>query len=172
MSTTRSSRGNPSMGDILRSMLVIAAIVLALWGVGKLFTSEPDTPVEPIDVATVSAQARAAATFDLVAPATLPKGWRGTSARFEPDSWHLGVLTAGDDYLGLEQVKVSVDRAVDLFAEGSRRGGTAVVDGATWTVRTGPNGRLTYVRREGGLTTLIIGTTSRPVLERYIASLV
>ena len=159
------------MGDILRSMLVITLIILALWGFGKLFTNEPASPVKTIDYAKVVAEARPAAKFELAAPPSLPAGWRATTARFDPQSWHLGVFTDDDEYLGLEQVKVSADRAVDTFAEGSKSAGTAVVDGETWDVRKGPKDRWTYVREDGDRTMLVNGTTSRAELERYISSL-
>ena len=171
MSSTGSSRGNPAIGDIIRSMVVIAVIILALYGFGRLFTSTPETSVDPIDYATVVAQARPAATFALAAPPTLPEGWKATSARFEPNGWHLGVLTDDEEYVGLEQLKGSVDRAVDRFAEDSKADGTAVVGNQTWSVRTGPKGRLTYVRAEDGLTTLVNTSAPRSVLEDYIASL-
>jgi hypothetical protein len=172
MSSTGSSRGNPAMGDILRSLFVIGAIILALWGIGRLFTTTPDNPAPAIDYAQVVSQARPAADFKLLAPDRLPSGWKATSARFEPSSWHLGVLTKDKDYIGLEQVKVSVDRAVDRFAEDSKAAGEAEVSGATWTVRTGPKGDdITYVRREDGLTTLVTGNAPRAVVEDYVASL-
>lgn len=161
------------MGDILRSMVVITLIILALWGFGKLFTSDSEEPVvKSIDFAQVVSQARLAAKFDLLAPSTLPAGWRATSARFDAQSsWHLGVLTADDEYLGIEQLKVSADRAVDRFAEGSKSAGTAEVDGVTWTVRKGPKKYWTYVREADGMAILINGTTSRAELEDYISSL-
>lgn len=171
MSSTGSSRGNPAMGDILRSMFVLAAIILAVWGIGKLFSSDPKDPVAAVDYATTASQARSAADFPLLAPPSLPKGWKATSVRYEPSSWHLGVLTDDEDYIGLEQVKVGVDRAVDRFAEGSKTDGTAEVAGMTWTVRKGPQDRLTFVRREGGLTILVNGTAPRKVIEGYISSL-
>lgn len=171
MSSTGSSRGNPAIGDIIRSMVVIGAIILALYGVGKIFSSQPESVVEPIDYATVVAQARPAASFPLLAPAGLPEGWRATSARFQTNGWHLGVLTDADDYVGLEQLRGTSGRAVDRFADGSRSTGTADVAGQTWNVRTGPDGRLTYLRNENGFTTLLNTSASRRVLEDYIASL-
>jgi hypothetical protein len=171
MSTPRSSRGNPSIGDIIRTMAVFAVMILALWGFGKLFTSTPESSVKAIDYAAVVEQARPAATFPLLAPANLPEGWKATSARFQANGWHLGVLTDDDDYIGVEQLKSSVDRTVDRFAEGSKSDGTAEVAGQTWTVRTGPKGRLTYVRDADGLATLVNGTAPRSVIEDYIESL-
>ena len=93
---------------------------------------------------------------------------RGLRAR---TSWHLGVLTDDDDYIGLEQVKIGVDRAVDRFADGSKRVGDADIAGEDWTVRSGPKGRLTFVRREAGITILVNGTASRQVTEDYVSSL-
>jgi hypothetical protein len=171
MSSTTSSRGNPAMGDIIRSMVVIAVILLGLYGIGRLFTNDEEVQVDTVDYASVVAQARPAASFPLAAPTELPDGWRATSARFQTNGWHLGVLTAGGDYVGLEQLKASTDRAVDRFAEGSKTAGTAEVAGQTWTVRSGPKGRWTYVRSEDGLTTLVNTSASRAVLEDYIASL-
>lgn len=160
------------MGDILRSMVVITLIILALWGIGKFFTSGSDEPVvKTVDFAQVVSQARPAAKFELLAPKTLPEGWRATSARFTPTSWHLGVMTADGEYLGIEQLKVSADLAVDRFTEGSKSAGTAEVDGLTWSVRKGPKKYWTYVREADGMTVLVNGTTSRAELERYISSL-
>ena len=171
MSSTGSTRGNPSMGDILRSMFVIAVVLLALWGIGQFFTSEPETPVKTVDYARVVEQARPAADFPLAAPPSLPEGWKATSARFQPDAWHLGVLTDNEEYIGLEQVTTSVSSAIERFAKDSQPQGEAEVAGQTWERRKGPDDRLTYVRREGELTTLVDGTASRSVIEDYIASL-
>ncbi|AXT85777.1 hypothetical protein C6I20_11650 [Aeromicrobium sp. A1-2] len=170
-SSPRSSRGNPSMGDIIRSVVVIALIVMAVWGIGKFFTRTPDSPVTAVDYATIVGQARPAADFALLAPSSLPEGWIANSARYEPNSWHLGVLTDTDAYIGLEQVKISVDRAVDRFADGSKRVGDAVIAGEDWTVRSGPQDRWTFVRREDGITILLNGTASRQMMEDYVSSL-
>lgn len=171
MSSTGSTRGNPSMGDIVRSMLLIGVIVLAVWGFGRLFTNTPDEPVEAIDYAKVVDQARPAADFPLLAPPSLPAGWKANSARYEPNSWHLGVLTEDGDYIGLEQAKLSIDRVVDRFAEGSKAAGEKEIGGAPWTVRTGPGDDITFVRREGDVTTLVNGNAPRRVIEDYVASL-
>jgi hypothetical protein len=171
MSSTRSSRGNPSMGDILRSMGVLALVIVAIWGFGKLFTQKPDAPTPTVDYASTVKSARPAADFALLAPPTLPAGWKATSVRFEPKSWHLGVLTTAGDYIGLEQAKISVDRSVDQFAKGSKAAGTAEIGSQTWDVRKGPKGYITYVRREAGLTTLVTGDAPRKTVEAYVSSL-
>ena len=42
MSGTGSSRGNPSMGDIFRSIAVLGGIILTLFVVGRIVTITPD----------------------------------------------------------------------------------------------------------------------------------
>ncbi|MGI9084188.1 MAG: DUF4245 domain-containing protein [Aeromicrobium sp.] len=167
-----SSHGNPSMGDIARSLGVLGVIILILFGVGQLLTITPDKPTtSTVDYRTAAESSRTVADFDLLAPSTLPKGWRATSVRYEPDSWHLGVLTDEDAYIGLEQGRITETRAVERFAEGSRAAGTVVIDGATWTRRAGPDVDTTYVRRDGDLTNLVTGSAPPAEIERYISSL-
>ena len=173
MSSTGSSRGNPSMGDIVRSVFVIGLIILGLWLFGRLlFTDDEPVSLPAVDYRTTVDQARPAASYPLLAPEALPKGWRATSARFTPTTWHLGIQSTGDeDYIGLEQVPVSVTRAVERFAEGSVEAGETTIAGETWSVRSGPKGRWTFARSDGDVTTLVNGTTSKAFLARYVASL-
>ena len=176
MSGTGSSRGNPSMSDIVRSVAVLGAIILALFALGRLLTVTPDEPARTVDYQSAVESSRTVAEFDVFAPRSLPEGWRATSVRFEQDSWHLGVVTADDDYVGLEQVEADPQRAVERFANGSRSYGDTVVGGETWSLRTGPGDDLTYVRRDtgpadGGMTIVVTGTAPRQVMESYISSL-
>ncbi|MEO6604229.1 MAG: DUF4245 domain-containing protein [Aeromicrobium sp.] len=171
MSSTGPSRGNPSMGDVVRSVAVLGALILVLWGFGQLFTNTPDKAVEPIDYVKTVANARPAAEFELVAPSTLPKGWVATSARFTPTSWHLGVVTDNEKYVGLEQAKISAKQLVAKYAKDSKPAGTVTIDGEVWGLRKGPEGDVTYVRNAGGVTTLVTGETKRAEVEAYVASL-
>jgi uncharacterized protein DUF4245 len=169
--SSASSRGNPRMGDILRSVGLLGLILVTLFGVGKLLTVTPDEPTHPVDYRSAVESSRKVADFDLLAPTKLPQGWRATSVRFDPDAWHLGVLTADDDYVGLEQVRTGEKRAIERFAEGSRADGSATIDGVTWSRRSGPGDDTTYVRREGDMTIVVTGTAPRDDIERYVSSL-
>lgn len=159
------------MGDIVRSVAVLGVIVLGLYGFGQLFSREPETPTPAVDYATIVDQVRPVADFKVLAPSSLPKGWQANKASFDIEGWHLGVLTDDKEYIGLDQATVSVERAVERFADGSKADGTADIDGETWSVRKGPNGRTTYVRRDGDATAVVIGTPSRKVIEDYLSSL-
>lgn len=170
MSEQRSTRGNPAMGDILRSVAVLGLIVLAIYGFGRIFTQEPETPTRSVDYATIVDQVRPVADFEVLAPAELPEGWRANKANLDIEGWHLGIVTDDDEYIGLDQAKLRVERAVERFADGSKADGSVDIDGQEWAVRTGPRDRTTYVRRNGDATTVVIGSASRPVIERYISS--
>ncbi len=165
------------MGDILRSMVVIGVILLGLFGIGRFFTDNPEDPVRAVDYEQTLQQVRSTTDIDVLAPTTLPEGWRATSARFEPGSndtdgtWHLGVITDDDEYLGLEQSSLSVERAAERWAKDSEEAGSAQVAGQVWMVRAGPRDRTTYVVRDGDRTTLVTGTTSPEEMESYISSL-
>ena len=171
MSGTGTSRGNPSMGDIFRSIAVLGGIILTLFVVGRIVTITPDQPTRAVDYREAVESSRTVAEFDLYAPRSLPEGWRATSVRFEENAWHLGVVTDDDDYIGLEQVTDSTKRAIERFGEGSSAFGETVIGGETWSLRTGPDDDLTYVRRDTGNTIVVTGTAPRPVMERYISSL-
>lgn len=165
------------MGDILRSVVVIGVIVVGLYGFGKLFTQTPDQPVSSVDYQQVVDDVRSSSDVEILAPPSLPEGWRATSARYEPGAdgavgtWNLGVLTDDEEYLGVEQSSLSVERAVDRWAEDSEEAGSADVAGQVWSVRAGPDDRTTYVTREGDRTTLVTGTVTPDRLEAYISSL-
>jgi hypothetical protein len=152
-------------------VVVLSLIVLALYGFGKFFTREPESPTPAVDYATVVDQVRPVADFTVLAPPSLPKGWQANRAVYDIEGWHLGVLTADEEYISLDQAEVGVDRAVTRFADGSKADGEAEIGGDTWSVRKGPEGRTTYVRREGGATAVVIGTPSRSVIEKYISTL-
>jgi hypothetical protein len=159
------------MGDIARSVGVLGAIVLLLFGLGQLLTITPDDPSPTVDYRTAAESSRTVADFDLLAPTSLPDGWRATSVRFETGSWHLGVLTDDDEYVGLEQLRAAPRRAIERFAAGSRAAGTVTIDRTTWSRRAGPDDDVTYVRRDGDMTILVTGSAPRDDVERYISSL-
>src|SRR5687768_575366 len=115
MASAGGSRGG-SFGDALRTTAIMGALLLGAFGVGQLVTVTPDRPERRVDLSDAVAGAETAATFEVIAPKSLPKDWIATSARFGPEAWHLGVLTADDKYIGLEQTTTSVKGIVDDFA--------------------------------------------------------
>src|SRR5688500_2201871 len=111
------AHGSGSVGDTFRNALrttaVMGALLLGVVLIGQLVTVTPDRPEVRVDLGDAVTGAKATATFEVIAPPALPDGWIATSARFTPDAWHLGVLTADDKYIGLEQATTSAKTIID-----------------------------------------------------------
>ena len=169
-------RGNPSPGDVVRSVVVIGFIVLGMWLFGQLFTNTPDDPIrDDVDYAGTATSARQAATYPLLAPTSLPDGWRANGVRFEPSGtqpWHLGVLNEDDRYIGLEQEKLPAKDLLETYADGAEVAGTIDVAGTTWQVYEGPDKRITWTSETPEVSTLVTTSTAPAEdLERYVALL-
>jgi len=171
-----SARYQRSTGGLIGALLVLLVLALGYVGVGALTGNDPETPVRTVDYARVEPAARRAADFDLVAPPSLPDGWRATTVRFvdtPPQHWHLGVLTDTGRYVGLEQGRAAVPTMVRRYVdERAQRGRRVQVAGEPWTSYTDSDDDLALVRREGRTTTLVVGNAvPLATLVSYTASL-
>lgn len=167
-------RRNPALSDMLRSVLILGAIVALFVGGSALLRDDPPEPGNDIEYAEIAREASTAVPYALLVPGELPDGWRANSARLvpgDPATWHLGVLTDGDAYIGVEQAESSQKAMVAKHADGTRSRGTAEIGGDTWRVRSDGEQETTFVRHAGGVTTLVTGDASRDQIERYIDSL-
>ncbi|MEH3033496.1 MAG: DUF4245 domain-containing protein [Aeromicrobium erythreum] len=165
-----SSRGNPAMGDVVRSVAVLGLIVLGIFLVGKLVTVTPDNPTSAVDYRDAARSATDAVSFPVLAPPALPEGWRATSARLDDGKvWALGVVTADDDFVGLHQ---GTDREdlLDRYGRGTARG-DVTIDGDSWQERRGSKGETVLVRQVGGSTAIVTGTAPRATVLDFVASL-
>lgn len=170
-----SSRGNPALGDILRSVLVLAVAVLAVVWLGGGLNSDPAVEPEPVDVDAVARRAADTATYPLLVPSTLPEAWQATQARWDPagQQWHLGLLTENDAYVGLEQARgVSIRDLVQSFVGAAEPDGEEDVDGAPWRVYVDTaNDRTALLRSGGGVTTMVLGSPPRATLVAFAETL-
>jgi hypothetical protein len=158
------------------AMAVLVLLIVGWIGFKALTTQDPDNPVRTVDYAQVVPAAKRTAPFDLVAPASLPHGWRATSVNFSDGptaAWHLGVLTDHNRYVGLEQADRPVRKMVaEHVDEEPTRGRPVDVDGVRWSTYTDGGGDLALVRQEGRTTTLVVGhDVSKSDLVTYTASL-
>ena len=172
---TKKNRGNPSLGDIIRTTAVMGALILALAGIAWWFSIEPTETERSVDYESALVSARRDAAFDLLAPRSLPEGWYANSVRYEPGvkgRWHLGVITDTDAYIGLEQTPVSIRRTVEDYAPETEAKGNITAGGFEWELRQSPKNETSLVRRTEGITVLVTGTATAAVIEKYAASLV
>lgn len=171
----RAGRYQRSPGGMVGAMAVLVVLVLGYVGIRALISSPPDQE-RTVDYARVVPDVRKAAALAIVAPPSLPHGWRATSVRFTddpPQHWHLGVLTNHDRYIGLEQGPQSVPAMVSVYVDSSASRRAPVRVGArAWQTYSDSGGDLALVRRVGKTTTLVVGhEVPRATLARYVASL-
>lgn len=170
----QAGRYQRSAGGMIGAMLVLVVGIVAFVLVRDLNRDTPGSPVEAVDYARTAAYAQEQATFEVLAPEELPKGWKATTVRFVPDPsrWHLGVLTDRGKYVGLEQAESSVASMVSTYVDQvTTRGKPVTIDGETWASRSDSGGDTALVRRAGDLTTLVVTTADVDLLVDYINSL-
>jgi hypothetical protein len=177
-----------SFAGMLGALLVLVLGIGAFVVLRDVTRVDPADPVRPVDYIQPARFAQEAARFEVLTPRTLPDGWAATSVRFQPaadqQSWHVGVLTAEQRYIGIEQAERSVAAMVaDFVDEEAQEGGEVEVEGRDWRIytdpgrdpaadpSTAPRGDLALVREDDGATTLVVGTVSEDQLKEFVSSL-
>lgn len=171
---SKNSHGNPSLGDIVRTTAVMGLLLLLLAGVGWLFSADPPEQERGVDYQSALVSARRDATFPLLAPTELPRGWYANSVQYETGEmgrWHVGVVTDEEAYIGLQQTPVSMRRTVEEYASKTVRQRDVTVAGQMWELRSSGQGETTLVRRDNGVTVLLTGTAPLSVIKSYASSL-
>ena len=172
----QAGRYQRSAAGMVGAMIVLVVVVVFMVFVRDASNTRavPD-PTPTVDYRQTVDYARRTADFDLLAPRTLPAGWRATSVSFVPrgdQRWHLGMLTGTDGYVGLEQAGRSVSSMVEQYVDPeAARGGTVEIGGSAWQTFTDSGGDTALVRRQGDITTLVVGTVDRDVLVDFVKSL-
>jgi hypothetical protein len=177
-----------SFGGIVGALLVLVLGIGAFVVLRDVTRVDPPDPVRPVDYVQPARFAQQAAPFEVLTPRVLPDGWTATSVRFEPaaddQSWHVGVLTAEQRYIGIEQGERTVGAMVAEFVDAqAQEGGEVQIEGRAWRIytdpgrdpeadpSTAPRGDLALVRQDDGATTLVVGTVSEDQLIEYVSSL-
>lgn len=166
------ARMRQSVGDMVRSMAVVLAVVGAI----LLVTWRPDPdPVRVVDVAPLALIATAQSDFPILVPA-LPQ-LRPTSVRWQPTPesaersvWHVGYVTEGDNYL---QITQSVADNPTFLAAETDNGAVAdllVINGQDWQYFEAESGN-SLLHMSDGVTTVVQGTGTRADLIAAVESL-
>lgn len=157
----------------MRSLAVVGAVVAVI----LLLNARDERPVvREVDYTAPLAQAREAASYDVLGPVGLGDQWRPNSVRLPIEdgglTWHIGFVTPRDDYAGLEQSESTPRSFIDRFAQGSRPAGEVRIGDRSWQRREGgdPEPRA-LVLRDAASTTVVAGTASWSELEELARSL-
>lgn len=164
----------------------LAVILVPLAIIAVLFTDLPDDkPVDEVDWRPVLTVARRDAPFPVLAPSTLPEGWRATQAEWVEEGrpyrdgqpsvrnlWALGFLNPDNIFVGLDQGDRRPDDLVDEQSRSGNADGQSTVNGQTWERVVSPDGRTrSLVRREPSVTSIVSGDLAYEALEAYAATL-
>lgn len=159
---------------MIGAMLVLLLVVAAFVAFRDLNRVEPTRPVAEVDYRQTLAYAREQAGFPVLAPDPLPAGWRATTVEFLPDParWHLGMLTADEQYVGIEQSASSERDMVETYVDAdATRSGAVIVDGTRWRVWVDSGGDTALVRRSDAVTALVVGRVPRDELAGFVADI-
>jgi hypothetical protein len=168
----RYQRSFPGMVGAMIVLVVVVALFVAFRAINR---TEVENTVDAVDFSGPAEFAREQARFPVLAPAELPEGWRATSVRFDngrDQAWHVGFLTAADDYVGLEQADESAADLVEQHVdEDATEGDPVTVDGEEWRSWTDEGGDSALVRETDEVTTLVVGTVEQQTLVEFIHTL-
>ncbi len=171
----QAGRYQRTFSGLVGAMVVLLAVVLAFVALRALNRADVADPVKAVDYRENLDYFRSQANFPILAPATLPDGWKATSVRFKPSkpqTWHLGILTSGGSYVGIEQGRGGEAAMVDEHVDDeATRGEPVQVRGVDWNTYTDEKGDTALVRRQRGVTSLVVSTLSRAQLVDFVATL-
>lgn len=175
MSETRGGY-RQSFGGIVGALIAVFAVIGFVWALGWFQHRPVANPTPTVHYRAALSAARQQAPFHVLAPEPVPAGWRATSVDYtgvgRDVAWHLGFLTAANQYVGLEQGNGPAAKFVAHKTTATRTGPTVRLDDQTWTTMTSANGHeRALVRRATGETVVVTGTATWQQLEEFARDL-
>lgn len=173
----RSPYANGSAANMVRSLLVIGALVALLVAIVPRVNTVSQPPV---DVAGAAAEVVRESGWPIEAPAGLPEGWSASSVRYVRSTgglmtWHAGYTSPTKNYVAIEQTKNATAEWVAAQTNRARRTGQVQAAGRTWTTYERgvkvQNSMVAAPTAAGGLTTIITGTGTFAELTRFAEAL-
>ena len=161
----RSSYASGSVANMVRSLLVVGALVAALIVIVPRVNTVSQPPV---NVAAAAVEIAKESGWAISAPVGLPEGWKATSVRFVRSTdglqtWHAGYQSASGNYVALEQTRDATQAWIEAQTNRARRTGELSPKIQRSLVST--------TETPDGLTTLITGTGTFEELAAFAETL-
>lgn len=165
-----------SVGGLIGALIAVLVGIAFVWGLSRFQHRDPPNPAPTVNYAAALAQARHESPFHVLAPQPPPAGWRADSVDWRgagPDvSWHLGFLTSGGAYVGLEQGNALPRDFIPASTPADQPGSPVVIRDQQWLTLTSADGHETALLRVGNhVTTIVTGTAPLSQLTTFAASL-
>ncbi|WP_346767626.1 DUF4245 domain-containing protein [Knoellia koreensis] len=173
----RSSYASGSVANLVRSLLVIVAIVVVLIAIVPRVNTVSQPPV---DVSAKATEVAAETGWPIEAPQGLPDGWKATSVRYVRSTdglmtWHAGYQSPKGNYVALEQTKDATQEWIAAQTNRPKRVGDVQAAGVTWeTFERGAKVQNSMVHRAESadqLTSIITGTGTFEELKAFANAL-
>ena len=169
-----------SSGGLIGAMLVTVLAVFAFAAFRAITRDNEPTPVRGVDYAASVRAATADKKLLVMAPDRLPSGWTATSATYtrgDSAAWHLGTLTDGRKYVGVEESLSDTEELVEQYVDSNAsRGKDVTIDGAKWQTWSDSGGDYAVSRtvkaRDGSpQSVLVVGTAPDDQVRELAGSL-
>lgn len=152
-------------GGMIGAMIVLLLVVAGFVGFRALNRNDASRPTPAVPADQVSAVTRAAREASMAAPVPtpLPANWRITSVSFNPTkkTWHLGLLTADNQYVGIEERPATPRELARTYIDKDAVQGSDVTNsGRTWTTWTDQGGDYALITQVGSTSYLVGGSAS------------
>ena len=174
------ARYQRTSGGLVGAMIVTVVFVVGFVALRGFVRDNDATPVRTVDYQSWVKSGRADGKLAVYVPTPLPKGWEATSASYETGTqpaWHLGLLTAGRKYVGVEEARASTKDLVDEHVDPDATQGKDVqIDGVTWQTWRDVGGDYGLVRSLKGPdgeqeSVLVVGSAPESQVRDLAASL-
>ncbi|WP_310964862.1 DUF4245 domain-containing protein [Nocardioides terrisoli] len=169
------------VSSMVGAMLVVLAVIGAFVAWRALNRDNEGVRTPTVDYSGWVRAGRTDGRLQIVVPTPMPKGWRATSASYTAGvspHWHLGVLTSGNEYVGIEEGIASVGSMVHQYVDPNAQHGKPVtIHGVRWQTWTDSGGDYAVVRHlkapKGTYpeTLLVVGSAAPAQVRSYAASL-
>jgi hypothetical protein len=164
------ARTQHSVGDMVRSMGLMAVVILAVLFIGpaRALIIPGSDRMAAVDYSDVSRGFRTVTHLEPVLPSRLPGSWRANAARLTRGTGsagarlHIGWAVSGTRFAGLDESDGPPARLVRsvLGARGGTVHGSRSVGGADWQVRVSGLGEPAYTRAFGNVFVVVTGSAT------------
>lgn len=177
---SRNYRRRKTVNNLVLSLLVTVGLTFVI----VLAVPRSTAPLhKPVDLAAVGAHAQETRPETLILP-VLPERWYSNTAELRTSgkdrvaSWNIGIITGGEQFIGVTQGFEANDTWVSQQLAESTASAVRTIDGVDWTVYDNrnskkDNGNIDYaVTTEAGTSTIIVhGTAVAEEFDTFLESI-
>ena len=171
----RPNRYELPITTMVGAMLVVLVVVGGFVAFRGLIRDNAATPVRTVEYAHLLQQGKQDGKLSMLSPVPVPSGWRATSARYRGGvnpQWHLGMLTSGKKYVGLEQAREDEASLIKKSVMGDVSSeGKVDIEGTTWQSWKASKGDYVLTRTDGDSVVLVRGSAPKLEIQAFAGRL-